>query len=116
MVETELALLEAKDTTFNASGEARLRFGPTGRSERWEVEIYSVSVDSGTTRAWVFRNTESSPPLDFTQQGSGDASTLGTVRLRQGEELIFKWADGVSGVRAQARVEGKKFIPGQRAY
>lgn len=116
MIETELSLVQENTTTFNSSSEARIKFGPTGRSERWEVEIYTVLVDSGVTRCWLYRNTESSPPVDFTKQGSGDSSQVGVVKLRQGEELIFVWRDGVAGVTARARIEGRRFIPGQRAY
>lgn len=115
-METELALKESKDGTFNSDGEATVRFSPTGMGERWQVELYSVFVASGTTRCWLYRNSTDTPPVDFTQQGSGDASSIGSITVRQGEELIFKWADGESGVLAQARIEGKRFIPGMRAY
>lgn len=115
IVETQIALLETLNATFDASGIAQATT-QVGVNQRWVIELLSITTTSSSqTKCIVYRGRIGGAQLDYSVTGNGDTSNT-HIELRQGETLAVQWTGGTAGSSAQMNVEGSKFIRGLRGY
>ena len=109
---------ESPVATVGADGVATtLPIGPVAQGEEWSEIRYSVSLTVGTGRCRVYRGYAGARrQIDFTTRGEGDTSENLTMKLRKGETIVAQWTGATVGAVATFHIEGRKSIPGRRAY
>lgn len=115
MQETELALAQTLNSTFDASGvaAASIQVGP---NQRWKVTLMNSRTTSSTqTRCTVYRGAIGQRQLDFSRTGNQDTSPT-DIELQQGETLSVQWTGGTPGAVASLDIEGKVYLAGKRGY
>lgn len=115
---TEYALDESPVVTIGADGTGEtVPIGPSAQGEVWHQLRYSVSLSAGVGTCRVYRGFASSlRQIDVTTKGQGDTSDNPTMELRKGEFIVAKWTGATVGAIATFHIEGRRTIPGRRAY
>ena len=120
MVETEDVLNESDTALFGADNVATVIMFPKYPNERWEIG--RMSTDATVSCELKVYRTDTQPRflIDTTKKGAADISdNFPPHYVYQGDRLIFVWTANsaiVGTQRANVRIEGKRFVPGNRAY
>ena len=116
-VETEYRLEYSVQTTLDGTGRGFVQnVGPSMANERWQISIFSASGPS-VAKLQIFRGNspDGTKQIDVTVRADNDTSPNDTP-LRNGEVLSFLWTGGTAGAVMSCRIEGTRYVKGQRAY
>lgn len=111
---TEYRLEETRTVTLDGNGNASvLGVGPTVYGETWRVKKFSVNTGSRCTFT-VHRGISVEPTTQIDATSRGDLDTSETdVPLQVGEQLSFRWENGVPGTVGIIRIEGIREVAGR---
>jgi hypothetical protein len=107
---SKYSLFQSARTTFDATGDARVVFGPDRAFERWRVTNTAITTSSAAATSFkLYRGLTETPSnlIDLSNfNGNNDVSDS-VIDLTPGEKLLGVWTGGTPGANATLTVSGE---------